>query len=68
MRDILYEALASEFGLIIECDQPLSLRGKLYAERRADPALSVLSFVLSPDNPDSELWIVKRKEPDYAET
>jgi len=65
MRDILYEALATENGLIIECDQPLTLRGKLYAERRNDPDLKLLSFVLSPDKPESELWIVKRKgEPD----
>ena len=64
MRDYLYEALASEFGIVIETDQPLSLRGKLYAERRADPALSCLSLVLSPTNPEGELWIVKKGSPD----
>lgn len=68
MRDILYEALATEHGLTIDCDQPLSLRGKLYAERRADPMFNCLSFVLSPDNPGGELWIVKTKEIPDAES
>ena len=65
--DYLYEAMTSERGLILASDDPLALRNKLYAERRKDPLLAQLSFVLSPINPDGELWVVRTKVPDDTE-
>lgn len=60
----LYEALGTEKGLIVRSDAPLLLRTRLYAERRKDPMLDVLSFVLSPTHPDTDLWIVRRIGPE----
>jgi hypothetical protein len=62
--DYLYEALGTEKGLIVHSDNPLLLRTRLYVERRKDPALDALSFVLSPTHPDTELWIVRRLGPE----
>ena len=61
---ILYEALASDLGLIVATNNPQNLRAKLYAARRADADLECLSIHLSPANPTGELWIVKREQPD----
>ena len=63
MLDLLYEALASPYGIVVESTDPLLLRTKLYSERRKDPSFNRLSFVLSPTNPTSELWILITKEP-----
>jgi hypothetical protein len=63
MLELLFEALMSEYGVVVECDEPLRLRAKLYTERVKDPQFKCLSFALSPDNPKSELWIIKTKEP-----
>lgn len=63
----LYDALRSPLGTVIETEDPERLRAKLYALRRerqdTDPQLRVLSFIISPTNPGSELWIVKAKQP-----
>lgn len=61
---ILYEALASDFGLIVETNNPQNLRAKLYAARRADADLECLSVHLSPANPTGALWIVKKEQTD----
>lgn len=57
----LYEALASDFGLVLETEDPERLRQKFYALRKGDPDLESLSFVISRTNPESQLWIVKRQ-------
>jgi len=64
MLEHLYNALASPFGIILECNDVRALRQRLYTERRAaqDPQLNLLSFVPSPFNPQ-QLWLVKRPEP-----
>ena len=64
---ILYEALASPLGLVVETNNPQNLRAKLYAARRADADLECLSIHLSPANPGGELWIVKKEQPDAQE-
>lgn len=58
--NILYEALGSQFGVVLQCDNAEKVRQKLYALRREadDPDLECLSFVQSPTNPQ-QLWIVK---------
>ena len=60
MKEFLYDALASEFGIILTTDDPIKLRARLYPLRRDDPEFADLSILLSPTNPETELWIVKR--------
>lgn len=67
MIEHLYTALRSPYGVIVETDNVTLLRQKLYALRKQDPALSVLTFKPSPLNPTGELWIIKRKESDGTE-
>ena len=59
---ILFSALAADNGIKVTTSDPASLRQKLYAERRKDSTFASLSFVISPENPSGELWIVKREE------
>jgi len=59
MLELLYDALGSEHGLIVRCDNPLGLRVKLYALKSKDPDFASLSFVLSPTHPKTDLWIIK---------
>lgn len=59
-ESILFAALASDLGLKVSTSSPDQLRQKLYAVRKNDPSFADLSFVISPANPDGELWIVKR--------
>jgi len=58
--EILYEALASPLGIEVETNNPENLRAKLYAARRADPALEPLSIHISPTNPSAALFIIRR--------
>lgn len=60
--ELLYEALASPLGLIIETNDPTALRAKLYQLRKTDPAFECLSFVTSRTNPTTQLWIVRKPE------
>lgn len=62
LLEFLYSALHSECGLVLETDNVEFLRQKLYPLRKRDPALMVLSFVVSPSHPASHLWVVKRQE------
>lgn len=59
----LYAALHSEHGVVVETDDVERLRHKLYPLRKQHAELSVLSFVVSPENPTTELWIVKARRP-----
>lgn len=63
-EEILYEALASPLGLLVETNNPAALRAKLYAVRRADADLECLSIHLAPTNPNGALFIVKQGAPD----
>lgn len=62
--ELLYEALNTEFGLIVTTNEPDRLKQKLYAIRKEDPALGVLSLVTSPTAPAGEIWIVRKETPD----
>lgn len=59
--ELLYEALRSPFGTVVESEDPERLRQQLYPLRKEDPDLAVLSFVISPFNPTTDLWIVKNE-------
>jgi len=60
LLELLYAALRSKFGVVIETDDAERLRQKLYPLRKDDPDLMSLSFVISPIN-GKDLWIVKTK-------
>lgn len=57
--ELLYNALRSRFGIVIETDDAQFLRQKLYAARRENEDFKPLSFVISPMN-GLDLWIVNK--------
>lgn len=57
--EILYNALASEYGIVVETDDAERLRQKLYAIKRECEDFAPLSFIISPFN-GVDLWIVKK--------
>ena len=59
---LLYEALENPLGLLVTTTNPDTLRQKLYQARKMDETFASLSFVISPEHPESQLWIVHRKE------
>jgi hypothetical protein len=60
MKEFLIDALASEFGIIVKSLDPIALRAKLYPLRKDDAEFMQLGFVISPTNPDEDLWIIKK--------
>lgn len=60
MLELLYAAFHSQYGIIVETDDPEKLRQKLYPLRKENKELVCLSFVISPFNPTRDLWIVKQ--------
>ena len=58
-----YEALASEVGIVLRTDDPHLCKQKLYAMRKQlqDPDLDLISILTSPEAPDTDLWLVKRR-------
>ena len=65
LLDLLFEALKAEHGMIFKCEDAELLRTKFYALAR-DNGLKV-SISLSPTNPATELWVMKRKDDAPAE-
>lgn len=59
--ELLYRALSTEYGILVETSDREKFKMKLYAARREakDPDLDCISIVLSSTSA-SELWIVKR--------
>lgn len=64
LLDLLYEAMTKDVGLIVSTTNPIHLRNRFYLEQKKDPVLKPLAFVLSPINPGSELWIIRKGDPD----
>jgi hypothetical protein len=60
MKEFLYDALASSYGIVLRSDDPVKLRERLYPLRRSDPDFADLSFVISPTAPETDLWIIRR--------
>jgi hypothetical protein len=60
MKEFLYDALASELGIVLRSNNPVKLRERLYPLRKSEPEFADLSFVLSPTNPETDLWIIRR--------
>lgn len=59
LLQLLYDALHSPFGIIVETPDPEFLRQKLYPLRKSDPAFVSLSFVISPMS-NGDLWILRK--------
>ncbi len=56
----LYDALHADIGIVIRTDNIELTRQKLYAIRKAfTPEFDGLSFLVSPDDLKTELWIIK---------
>lgn len=65
--EVLYEALASPYGIVLLVDDVERARQRLYALRReaSDADLQQLALVPSPQAPN-ELWIIKKAKPDAS--
>lgn len=61
LEALLYRALTSPVGIVVESNDPDRLRQKLYPLRKQQPEFECLSFVLSPMNPQ-HLWIVRKPD------
>ena len=59
LSELLYSALGSELGVVVETNDPERLRQKLYGIRKEIPEGDRLSFIISPLNPQ-DLWIIKQ--------
>lgn len=64
--ELLYAAFHSEFGVVVETNDPERLRQKLYPLRKENPDFEPLAFVISPLNPQ-DLWIVKQPKETISE-
>jgi hypothetical protein len=59
---LLYSAINSPFGIVVETDATELLRQKLYALRKEyAPEFEHLSFVVSPIN-GADLWILNKEQ------
>lgn len=59
LTELLYDALRTPLGTVIETDNAERLRQKLYAIRKESEDFASLSFVISPIN-GLDLWIVNK--------
>lgn len=63
LTKLLYDALRTPLGTVIETEDPERLRQKLYAIRKESSDFTQLSFVISPIN-GLDLWIVNKGNAD----
>lgn len=65
---LLYQALASPIGIVLEVSDYVRASQRLYRARSEahDPALVQLQFRHSPYDPEHELWIVKAGKVELA--
>lgn len=61
---LLYQALSSDLGIVVESDNVALAKQRLYKARAdaGDPTLACLQLRTSPVRPDAEIWIVKGPE------
>lgn len=65
LTELLYAALHTPRGIVVETEDPERLRQKLYGLRRESEDFAQLSFVISPIN-GLDLWIVNKGNSDEA--
>jgi hypothetical protein len=63
LTELLYDALRSPFGTVVESRDPEKLRQRLYPIRKSSPDFLPLAFVISPMNPH-DLWILNKGNTD----
>lgn len=63
LLEVMYDALRSPLGIVVETDDAERLRQKLYAIRRENEEFEPLAFVISPMN-GSDLWILNKGKTD----
>jgi hypothetical protein len=61
IHDLLREAITSEYGIVVETNNLDWLRRQLYTAMRPTKLTEEIALLASPDNPQKELWLVKRK-------
>lgn len=59
LLQLLYDAVHSPLGVVVETPDPEFLRQKLYPLRKRDQLFDPLSFLISPLN-GQDLWILKK--------
>lgn len=57
---IMYQALRSPAGLVVQSNDVPALKQKLYRLKRANADLAPISLVTSPES-ENHLWLVKGK-------
>lgn len=60
---LLYRAFNTPLGIKVHTQDLERFRQRLYAARREDPDLQCISICVSPTNPATELWLVKKGIP-----
>lgn len=63
LTELLYDALRTPLGIVIQTEDPERLRQRLYPIRKGHEDFSQLSFVISPIN-GLDLWIVNKGNED----
>lgn len=63
LTELLYDALRTPAGTVIQTEDPERLRQRLYAIRKESEDFAQLSFVISPIN-GLDLWIVNKGNDD----
>jgi len=61
MFEVLYSAIQSEYGIVVETNDANRLRQKLYAICREHSEFKHLSFLISPLN-GADLWILNKEQ------
>lgn len=59
LTELLYDALRTPLGTVIQTEDPERLRQRLYAVRKESEDFAQLSFVISPIN-GLDLWVVNK--------
>lgn len=58
---LLYSASEAQYGIVVTCQDARSLYSRLTTAMRAEEHFDGLAVRLSPDDPQHEVWIVKRE-------
>lgn len=59
--EFLYQALAAPIGIALATQNPVAAKALIYSARSAaaDPALMGVTIMVSPRDPQSEIWMIK---------
>ena len=63
LKELMYDALRTSLGTVIQTEDPERLRQRLYPLRKDSADFEPLSFVISPIN-GMDLWIVNKGNSD----